>query len=299
MAKSDSMKKEINKFLYFYRFLATDKKRKNLTLSFLNGILNKDDENCFTDISFLDKDNEPLTLDGKLSKLDIRADLNDGTQVDIEVQVCQFKLMAERSLYYWSKMYSEQLEKGAEYKKLKKAIAINLLAFDYLEDEQDWHNIYNLLNEKSHKKLTDHIEIHFLELPKFTLKDMRKIRASEAWIAYFSGKYSKKELEKIAMTTPAIKEAVEFEDIFLQDKIERRAYEQREKAIRDYYSYMSAFKEEGLQQGLQEGLQQGLQQGIRKVAINLLKANMSIDFISQNTGLNEQEILHLQQLITK
>ena len=128
---------------------------------------------------------------------------------------------------------------------------------------------------------------------------MRKIRVSEAWIAYFSGKYSKKELEEIAMTTPAIKEAVEFEDTFLQDKIERRAYEQREKAIRDYYSYMSAFKEEGLQQGLQEGLQQGLQEGIRKVAINLLKANMSIDFISQNTGLNEQEILHLQQLITK
>ena len=143
------------------------------------------------------------------------------------------------------------------------------------------------------------------------MKDMRKIRASEAWIAYFSGKYSKEELEEIAMTTPAIKEAVEFEDTFLQDKIERRAYEQREKAIRDYYSYMSAFKEEGLQQGLQEGLQQGLQrglqqglqqglqEGIRKVAINLLKANMSIDFISQNTGLNEQEILHLQQLITK
>lgn len=48
------------------------------------------------------------------------------------------------------------------------------------------------------------------------------------------------------MTTPEIKEAVEFEDIFLQDKIERRAYEQREKAIRDYYSYMSVFKEEGL-----------------------------------------------------
>ena len=45
------------------------------------------------------------------------------------------------------------------------------------------------------------------------------------------------------MTILAIKEAVEFEDTFLQNKIERRAYEQREKAIRDYYSYMSAFKE--------------------------------------------------------
>jgi len=284
--------------LYFKKLLG-DKKRKNLTLSFLNGVLNKDDENYFTDISFLDKDNEPLTLDGKLSKLDIRADLNDGTQVDIEVQVCPFKFMAERSLYYWSKMYSEQLEKGAEYKKLKKAIAINLLAFDYLEDEQDWHNIYNLLNEKSHKKLTDHIEIHFLELPKFTLKDMRKIRASEAWIAYFSGKYSKKELEEIAMKTPAIKEAVEFEDTFLQDKIERRAYEQREKAIRDYYSYMSAFKEEGLQQGLEQGLQQGMQKGLYQQAIqtakNMLKDKVDIKLISKYTNLSVEEIKKINE----
>ena len=75
--------------LYFKKLLG-DKNRKNLTLSFLNAILNKDEREYFTDITFLDKDNEPLTLDGKLSKLDIRADLNDGTQVDIEVQVCPF-----------------------------------------------------------------------------------------------------------------------------------------------------------------------------------------------------------------
>ena len=282
--------------LYFKKLLGDDK-RKKLTLSFLNSILNKDEQEYFTDIVFLDKDNEPSTIDGKLSKLDIRANLNDGTQVDIEVQVCPFKLMAERSLYYWSNMYSGQLEKGAEYKKLKKAIAINLLNFDYLKDEQDWHNIYNLLNVKSHNKLTDHIEIHFLELPKFKLKDMRKIKTSEAWLAYFSGRYTKKEMEEITMNTPAVKEAIEFEDTFLQDKIERRAYEQREKAIRDYYSYINAYKEEGLQEGLQEGIQEGIKKGIKKVAINLLKANMSIDFISQNTGLNEQEILHLQRLV--
>lgn len=180
------------------------------------------------------------------------------------------------------------------------------MAFVYLKDEQDWHNIYNLLNVKSYNKLTDHIEIHFLELPKFTLKDMRKIRASEAWLAYFSGKYNKEELEEIAMTTPAIKEAVEFEDTFLQDKIERRAYEQREKAIRDYYSYMSAFKEEGLEQGLQEGLQRGLQEGLQQglqqglyqqaiqTAKNMLKDKVDIKLISKYTSLSINEIEELK-----
>ena len=33
------------------------------------------------------------------------------------------------------------------------------------------------------------------------------------------------------MTTPEIKEAVEFEDIFLQDKMERRAYEKSDKRL--------------------------------------------------------------------
>ena len=109
---------------------------------------------------------------------------------------------------------------------------------------------------------------------------MRKIRVSEAWLAYFSGKYSIEELEEIAMTTPAIKEAVEFEDTFLQDKIERRAYEQREKAIRDYYSYMNAFKEEGLQQGLEQGMQKGLYQQAIQNAKNMLKDKVDINLIS-------------------
>lgn len=153
-----------------------------------------------------------------------------------------------------------------------------------MEDEQDWHNIYNLLNVKSHNKLTDHIEIHFLELPKFTLKDMRKIRTSEAWLAYFSGRYTKKELEEIAMTTPAIKEA-----------IERRAYEQREKAIRDYYSYMSAYKEEGLEQGLKQGLQQGKLEEKFRTATNLLKMGFDIETISKAVELSREKIQELSE----
>jgi hypothetical protein len=111
------------------------------------------------------------------------------------------------------------------------------------------------------------------------------------------------ELEEIAMTTPAIKEAVEFEDTFLQDKIERRAYEQREKAIRDYYSYMNAFKEEGLQQGLEQGLQQGLQQGMQKglyqqaiqTAKNMLKDKVDIKLISKYTNLSVEEIKKINE----
>ena len=100
------------------------------------------------------------------------------------------------------------------------------------------------------------------------------------------------------MTILAIKEAVEFEDTFLQDKIERRAYEQREKAIRDYYSYISAFKEEGLEQGMKEGLEQGLEQGLKKGlqenkiqnVVNGLKEGIDINIIAKITKVSIQDI---------
>ena len=276
--------------LYFKRLLG-DKNKKSLTLNFLNSILDRDANNYFTDITFLDKDNEPETIDGKLSKLDIRADMNDGTQIEIEVQVLPFKLMAERSLYYWSKIYAEQLGKGERYKKLKKTIAINLLNFDYLTDEKDWHNIYRLLNAKSYRKLTDHMEIHFAEIPKFKLKDIRKMRASETWIAYFSGNYDDKELEELSMNKPIMKEVMDFERSFLMDKMQRREYEQREKALRDYYSYMG----ESYEDGYDKGYDKGKTEEVNKIALNLLDLGANIEMIMKATGLSENEIKNLQK----
>ena len=89
------------------------------------------------------------------------------------------------------------------------------------------------------------------------------------------------------MNTPAVKEAIEFEDTFLQDKIERRAYEQREKAIRDYYSYINAYKEEGIQQGIEE----------TKIvnAINFLKLGIDISIIAKGTGLDIEKVKELQK----
>ena len=85
------------------------------------------------------------------------------------------------------------------------------------------------------------------------------------------------------MNTPAVKEAIEFEDIFLQDKIERRAYEQREKAIRDYYSYINAYKEEGIEE--------------TKIAnaINFLKLGIDISIIVKGTGLDIEKVKELQK----
>ena len=155
--------------------------------------------------------------------------------------------------------------------------------------------------------VTRHLEMHFLELPKVKISDIKKLKKSEQWGAYFSGKYSEKDLEELAMNNPVIKQALDYEAYFNSNDELRKEYLAREEAIldekiRNGYSHQRG-RQEGIQEGLKKGIQKGIKEGIQSerkvIAINLLKANMAIDFIAQSTGLSKQEIIRLQQSLDK
>ena len=126
------------------------------------------------------------------------------------------------------------------------------------------------------------------------------MRASETWIAYFSGNYDDKELEELSMNKPIMKEVMDFERSFLMDKMQRREYEQREKALKDYYSYMGESYEDGKTEGIKQGIKQGIQQGeqnkSKEIALNLLHLGANIEIITKATGLSEKEIKNLQSI---
>lgn len=71
----------------FFKSLLGSEERKALTLNFINSILDRDENNAFIDLIFADKEVVPQRIHGKLSLLDVLAEMNDGTRVHIEVQV--------------------------------------------------------------------------------------------------------------------------------------------------------------------------------------------------------------------
>jgi predicted transposase/invertase (TIGR01784 family) len=66
-------------------------------------------------------------IDGKSCVLDVLAVLHDGTKVNIEVQLGNEYNMDRRSLFYWSKVYTESLKDGQNYRELPNVIAINIV----------------------------------------------------------------------------------------------------------------------------------------------------------------------------
>lgn len=79
----------------FFKSLLGSEERKALTLNFINSILDRHDDDAFVDLVFADKEVVPQRIHGKLSLLDVLAEMNDGTRVHIEVQVLLDECMAK------------------------------------------------------------------------------------------------------------------------------------------------------------------------------------------------------------
>ncbi|MDX5543730.1 MAG: Rpn family recombination-promoting nuclease/putative transposase, partial [Wolbachia endosymbiont of Andrena apicata] len=129
----------------------------------------------------------------------------------------------------------------------------------------------------------------FIELPKFPKNKEEQLESIvDRWLFFFkyADETTEEDLRKIAEKAPIIKLAYDELDRFSWNEKDLVAYEER---------IMDLRKEEGI---LAKKLDEGKIEGKIEVAKNLLKADISIDIISQTTGLPQAEIKRLQEEIT-
>ena len=241
----------------FFKALLGSEERKTLTLNFINAILNREGSNAFTSVTFSDKEIVPPRIDGKLSFLDVLVKMDDGTRVHVEVQVLMDEYMVNRSLYYWGRIYSRELEKGDLYGDLRPVITINLLDFNQFPQYDTYINTYHITNDDTHDILTNHLEMHFIELKKIHISDIKKLKRSERWIAYFSPNFTDQERRALAMSDTAIREAMDYEKQFATNNELKSAYWEHERTMRDIASALYSREKAGQERGERIGQEQG------------------------------------------
>ena len=249
-----------------FKFIFGKIERKNITIDFLNAVLEPSLGHKIKNIVFLPTEQIPQNEEDKLSRLDVACELDTGEYIDVEVQVVNYQNMKRRTLYYWSQVYLMHLPAGTRYNDLRPTITINILAFNILPQDEP-HAMYSIYNIKTGDRLNSDMELHFLELPKFVKgvkKPIREMTKMERWMAYFANRMSKNEKEELAMSEAAINGAYDATDVFLHDKSERLKYINREMAIMDYHSGMESAKESGIAIGEKRGEQRGEKRGIAK-----------------------------------
>ena len=270
---------------FAFKKLFGSEENKDILISFINSILSEDQQ--IKDIILKNPYNIANYKKDKMSILDIKAVDEKGVWYDIEMQLSEQVFYEKRAFYYWARVYADQMEGGYDYDKLKKTISINILDFNYL-DEEDFHNTYKVFNEKSKKELSNFFEMHFIELNKFK-KDFKDVKtALDRWAVFLNRAY---ELEKNKIPDElaqdeSIKKAIETLDVMYLDSEEREMYENELKRIRDYVAEMKTAQI--------KGIEQGENRKAVEIAKNLLDI-LDDEMISLKTGLSLEEIKNLRK----
>ncbi len=169
-----------------------------------------------------------------------------------EMQVTYFEYWDRRVLFYLSKMFADQLQKGEPYEKLQKCIHVSILDFNCFPDEE-CYRVINFCDKETGKIYTDLMEIQILELRKLP-KEVKSGEDIIAWMKFFGGK-SREEFELMAKENEYLNEAYDTLKKISADEQKRMEYEAREKALKDYNSQMGSALRRGEKIGREQAKQ--------------------------------------------
>lgn len=268
---------------YVFKKIFGSESHPQILISFLNACLKND-----VIIKAVKINNTEITkefIENSFSRLDILATTNLGEVINIEMQRADEKNMVKRSLYYWSKAFTNSYAGKSEYEKLPRTVCINILDFKLL-DEAEFHNTYLLYNKKNKNLLIDTLELHFIELPK--LSENSEINELSSWANFIDDPDSPQALDA-EMKMPILHEARTELSRLSRDPKEAEIYRQRQNAISDKNNALLAATEKGIQQGKTKGIKEG----VEKVAKNLKENGLDIESISKATGLTTGQISKL------
>lgn len=166
-----------------FRKIFGNENRKEVLISFLNAVLLLEKDNRIVNVDILTPYQLPAIKGGKVTIVDVKAkDQNQKTYI-VEMQVAEVEGFDKRVLYYASKSYSAQIERGDQYEKLSPTFFIGILDFAVTQNPS-YINRHKIVDIETNENLIKDIEFNFIELPKFnkTAKELRTI--VDQWVFF-------------------------------------------------------------------------------------------------------------------
>ena len=239
-------------------------------------------------LELLDKEFHKDSISDKTGVLDVKLRLKNNTIIDIEIQNRWNSEFVQRTIFHWAKMYTENLKTSEAYTKLPKCITINIVGEGFNLNNL-LHSEYNVVEKHINDKLSDELEIHFLNLAKVK-EHQENIELDEKkkklynWLKFIETD-DEEVRNMLAQESPMMTKANATINIMEMSPKEKWLYENRMKYEHDKASWKHV--------GYQEGIDKGAHQAKLETAKNLLAMNFPIENIAQATGLSLEEIKKL------
>jgi predicted transposase/invertase (TIGR01784 family) len=257
-------------------------------ISFLNAVLDLHDDRQIEHVHILNPYQTPRIETLKYTLLDVRARDRRGITFIVEMQVAYVLNFEKRFLYYTSKAYVNQIERGEDYPRLNQVIFIGILDFTAFTS-QHYLTRHLILNTENGQQDLGDLEFNFIELPKFTTPEEELETVLEKWL-YFIKHASNLEVIPSSVQEPPLRTAYEIADRFRWSKDDLEAYENRGIKIQDERGAIQAAEVRGEARGRAQGVEEGRQQGQHDTARRMLADGMPPATVAKYTGLSLEDI---------
>ncbi|MDR1330730.1 MAG: Rpn family recombination-promoting nuclease/putative transposase [Tannerella sp.] len=187
----------LNDFL-FMKYMGEEGDEEQL-LAFLNVVLHKTGNDGIVSVKILDTRLSADIVGDKSGIMDIRAEMDNGTRVNIEVQLRAVGNMDKRSLFYWSREYGKNMQAGDIYDDLPRVITINIVDTEFLPIDRVHASFHLWEDDDKDYMLTDIMEIHFIDMVKFRRLKEKDIEHNllHRWLTFFDKTASNQTIQKI------------------------------------------------------------------------------------------------------
>ena len=256
-------------------------------------------------LELMDKELHKDSINDKTGVLDVKLRLKNNTIVDIEIQNRWNSEFVQRTIFYWAKMYTENLKTSEVYTKLPKCITINIVGEGF-DLNNLLHSEYNVVEKHLNDRLSDELEIHFLNLAKVkeqqeNIEQDEKKKKLYNWLKFIETD-DEEVRNMLAQESPMMAKANATIEVMEMSPKEKWLYENRMKYEYDKASWKHVGYQEGIEEGILQGEIKGLQQGLEQGFANgsyqtkletarlMKQANCELDFVIQMTGLSKEEI---------
>ena len=266
------------KYDFVFKYIFGNEQHKDLLIALLSDVLGVPEEE-FDGIEIINSELLKQFQEDKKGILDVRVKTKIGGQIDVEIQILPTEYMAERTIFYWSKMYTSQIKPGDTYDKLKKCVIINIVDFECTPLKK-LYSSYHLTEDETGHRLTDIIEVRFLEIPKLFDKDIIRDENDPIvqWMEFLDGK-SKGVMEMLAEKNKDIKKAYALLKIISKDEKAKMLYEARQAEISDQLTRLKSAEEKKA----------------TKIAENFLNMGLSVEQVSKGSELSIEKVIEIKK----
>lgn len=288
---------------FAFKRLFGSTKNEDVLIGFLNAVLYAGVDQIQT-VQILNPYVQGETRSDKETYVDVRAKLDDGREVLIEMQMLNVGGFAQRVLYNAAKAYGSQLNRRGDYLGIHAVIGLTITNFKLFNDEAKWHThfIFREATSGMNYPGDNNIELVFVELPKFNIKHANLARKEDQWALFLKeGEMLDQVTQDYLMTDPVIKRAFENLERAQLNGAERYELEAREIWLHDRITEKIYDRAQGRAEGHAEGHAEGRSEGRAEALLQMTLMQLTYKFGSLSDPLEDRvkrlKLTQLEQLI--